>query len=159
MTGMETRDFKVMVQHGSVVKHMTETATSLQMVKRRVSGHNPDYAEITEPDGTMWSKKLYDARWARTPSSPPPAETMEVILAQMKALRDEHARLEEKLNAFRVQCPTCQCRLLPGEQCVCCKTRDMLQTAFGIRVGDASPTEDGADEVPRETSRSNHKLN
>ena len=35
--------------------------------------------------------------------------------------RDSVLALTAKLDAFRVKCPGCRCRLLPGETCRCCE--------------------------------------
>jgi hypothetical protein len=36
------------------------------------------------------------------------------------ALTDELADVNRQLNAQRVKCPTCRCRILPGDVCTCC---------------------------------------
>lgn len=43
--------------------------------------------------------------------------------------RAEHVgeimRINRELDAFRVKCPTCRCRLLPGATCECCADVDL----------------------------------
>lgn len=47
------------------------------------------------------------------------------ILVERRELLDQVRSLDVELDARRVKCPTCRCRILPGSACACCaETRD-----------------------------------
>ena len=46
--------------------------------------------------------------------------TLDNLRVLLDANRRERDRLLAMLDAFRVKCPTCVCRLLPDEPCACC---------------------------------------
>lgn len=45
------------------------------------------------------------------------------LQAEQKGLRRQYAEVEAKLDTYRTKCPTCRCRILPGEECRCCGDR------------------------------------
>lgn len=51
--------------------------------------------------------------------------TQEVIEERLELLQACSRRYRELLEAFRVKCPTCRCRILPGHECVCCADGDI----------------------------------
>ncbi len=42
------------------------------------------------------------------------------LRARRAALLDELQIVNRQLDAQKVKCPTCRCRILPGDLCVCC---------------------------------------
>jgi hypothetical protein len=55
-----------------------------------------------------------------------PEETNREI-AHLKSLKDSLSMqmrdVQSALDRFRVKCPTCRCRILPGDVCFCCADR------------------------------------
>lgn len=48
------------------------------------------------------------------------AERLAFLRAEGKRLREELKAVESELDTHRVKCPTCRCRILPGDACSCC---------------------------------------
>jgi hypothetical protein len=48
------------------------------------------------------------------------AHCIEYLKAALSHAHKDVARIQGHLNTFRVKCPTCRCRILPGEVCRCC---------------------------------------
>lgn len=122
----KSSEFHVRVEQGGVVTHWTASATNLPTVKRKATKLKADLVEITDADGVMWTRELTDTRWRMSVPARPTVTTMDEIRARMTVLAAEHRELNIRLNAFRVKCPTCSCRILPDETCRCCVGREML---------------------------------
>lgn len=122
----KTSEFHVRVENGGVVSHWTASATNLPTVKRKATKLKADLVEITDADGVMWTRELTDTRWRMSVPTRPTLTTPAEIQARMTALVAEHRELNARLDAFRVKCPTCSCRILPDETCRCCVGREML---------------------------------
>jgi ribosomal protein L32 len=58
-------------------------------------------------------------RLVTEPCSEWPA-TVEELQPALKEAREHLTRLLKKLDTFKVKCPTCRCRILPGKTCACC---------------------------------------
>lgn len=48
------------------------------------------------------------------------APEIDVLLATRRDLVGQLRAVEQELAKYRVKCPTCRCRILPGETCACC---------------------------------------
>lgn len=46
--------------------------------------------------------------------------TLEELLAQKAELVSELGKVNARIDEYRVKCPTCRCRILPGRTCICC---------------------------------------
>lgn len=154
----KSSEFHVRVEQGGVVSHWTASATNLSTVKRKATKLKADLVEITDADGVMWTRELQDTRWRMSVPSRPALTTVEEIRARMTVLVAEHRELNARLDAFRVKCPTCSCRILPEETCRCCAGREAFTRFLGLNQG-AAPTAETA-EAPVQVTRSlNPKLN
>lgn len=122
----KTSEFHVRVENGGVVSHWTASATNLPTVKRKATRLKADLVEITDADGVLWTRELTDTRWRMSVPTRPTVTTPAEIKARMATLAAEHRELAVRLDAFRVKCPTCSCRILPEETCRCCAGREML---------------------------------
>lgn len=137
-------EFHVRVEQGGVVSHWTASATNLSVVKRKATKLKADVVEITTADGVLWTRELTDTRWRMSVPERPAPTTMAEILARMSTIRAEHRDLNMRLDAFRVPCPTCRCKLLPGEVCQCCAGREVFTRILGaasIVTSEEAPTE------------------
>lgn len=119
--------FHVRVINGTQVDTYIASETNLSTVKRHATRMKADSVEIIDPEGVVWVRDLTDTRWRKTVPSHPSPTTMEEIMARMTVLAGEHRELAIRLDAFRVKCPTCMCRLLPGETCRCCVARKEVE--------------------------------
>jgi hypothetical protein len=59
-----------------------------------------------------------------TTMSPDPYDNVQCeiagLLSEQEDLRRRYMANKAKLDRHRVKCPTCRCRILPGETCRCC---------------------------------------
>lgn len=150
-------EFHVRVEQGGVVSHWTASATSLSEVKRKATKLKADVVEITTADGVLWTREIMDTRWRMSVPTRPVMNTMAEILARMSAIRAEHRDLNTKLDAFRVPCPTCRCKLLPGEVCQCCAGREVITRLLGAASIETS--EEASTEATPTVRNLNPKLN
>ena len=125
-------DFHVRVEQGGVVTHWTANDTTLSMVKRKATRLKADLVEITDSNGVTWTREIMDTRWRMGVPTRPSPTTLPEILARMSLLRAEHQELNTRLDAFRVQCPTCCCKLIPGQACQCCAGREVFRRLLGM---------------------------
>lgn len=154
MTIVDKKEFHVRVEDGGVTTHYTAKDTTLSVVKREATRLKADRVEITDADGVMWVREIMDTRWRVGTTTRPSLTTPEEILARMSHLRAEHQELNIRLDAFRVKCPTCSCKLLAGEVCQCCVGREMITRLLG---GSTTPTTQGT--TPTPVRNLNSKLN
>lgn len=133
-----------MTRFGSIVRLWTTEPKSLATVKRGVLSLKADYVEIVDPNGTKWSRKSNETRWTKTG----PLSSMGEIQAQMSKIQAEYRLLDEKLDAFRVCCPTCNCKILPQEVCQCCVGKDLLAHILGTGPDAVAKVRDSRGDKP-----------
>lgn len=49
--------------------------------------------------------------------------TLDELLTQKAELVSELGKVNARIDAYRVKCPTCRCRILPDRTCNCCDDR------------------------------------
>lgn len=124
-------EYLVTVTKDGDVTHWTVTDTPLSTVKRQATAMKAEKVVIEEPNGDRWCREASDTRWRR--EEPLPKDIKE-ITARMNTLQAELTLLSERLDAFKVKCDGCSCKILPGETCQCCAGREVLMRVLKARM-------------------------
>ena len=125
-------EFHVSVTRGGVVSHWVVIDTTLTKVKGEATKLKAELVEITDrAEGVVWTRRITDTRWKRVVPTRQSPTTLEDIRARMALITVEYAELYTKLDVFREKCPTCSCKIIPGETCECCAGKEMLTRIIG----------------------------